>query len=131
MLLSSAAARAIIVRSSALRARNRPSSQALRCARAALASSSPAAVALKSTLRPSRGSRVRTAAYAAVRGLTMLAAVGAALFAGGEGDQRDRRDGGPQGGRTRGPACKMPVRPTPAPRARPVSRSMWIWCSQV
>lgn len=57
MLLNSAVARAITARSSALRARSRSSSQALRCARAALASSSPSAVALKSTLRPSPGSR--------------------------------------------------------------------------
>jgi uncharacterized protein YjbI with pentapeptide repeats len=61
MPLSSAVARAIIARSSALRARSCSSSQALRCARAALASSSPSAVALKSTLRPSPGSRARTA----------------------------------------------------------------------
>ena len=61
MLLSSAAARAITARSSGLRARSRSSSQALRCARAALASSWPSAVALKSTLRRSPGSLVRTA----------------------------------------------------------------------
>jgi hypothetical protein len=46
MLMNSPAARAMTARSSALRARSWPSSQALRCARAAPASSSPSAVAL-------------------------------------------------------------------------------------
>jgi hypothetical protein len=49
MLLSNAVARAITVRSSALRARSCSSSQALRYARVALTSLSPSAVALKST----------------------------------------------------------------------------------
>jgi hypothetical protein len=61
MLLRSAVARAITARSSAARACSRWSSQALRCARAALASSSPSVVVLRSTLRRSSGSRVRMA----------------------------------------------------------------------
>ena len=61
MAPSSVVARAMTARSSALRACSRRSSQALRWARAALASSSPSAVALKSTLRRSSGSPVRTA----------------------------------------------------------------------
>ncbi len=58
---SSAAARAITARSSALSAARRSSSHALRWARAAPATSWPSAVALNRTLRPSPGSRVRTA----------------------------------------------------------------------
>src|ERR1700683_1348185 len=61
ILLRRAVARAIHARSFALRACSRWSSQALRWARAALASSSPSAVVLKSTLRRSSGSPVRTA----------------------------------------------------------------------